>query len=260
LPADETRPRGAPSSDGSGTGRESSATHTMTAPDAPPSSPQAAEGAKEGDEKQPSEADRLREQLLRLTADFANYRKRMHRHGSQIAEESKEALLSRLLPVLDHFELGLNSAHINRMDGQIVAGFQFVYDQLSAVLTEEGLSRIEARERSAFDPHTHECVSHVTSEEHPENMIVAETRRGYRLGRKVLRAAQVVVSSGPRAPAGGDGSGAKTKPESADNSPDKGPTGEAANTGPPQGGTDQPHGADRNCGSTQGQTKEEQEV
>ena len=143
-------------------------------------------------------------------------------------------MLRHLLPVLDHFELGINSARTSLVDGKIIAGFQLVYDQLSTTLSEEGLSRVEARGEAPFDPQTQECVSYIPSEEHPANTIVAETRRGYRLGGRILRAAQVVVSSGPPAPSGETGARAKTHPESAVEVADKPTAGEPKDTGPPK--------------------------
>jgi|GEM_PF-1798496 len=146
---------------------------------------------------QPSEEQRLREQLLRLSADFANFKKRIEREGALVVAESRERMLTQLLPVLDHFELGLNSARLHNINGQVLKGFQMVYEQLLAILTQEGLRRVEVHAGQQFDSSVHECVSQVPSEEYPENTIIAEPRAGYCLGRKVLRPAQVVLSSGP---------------------------------------------------------------
>ncbi|MGQ9663076.1 MAG: nucleotide exchange factor GrpE [Kiritimatiellia bacterium] len=139
----------------------------------------------------------MKEQLLRLAADFDNYKKRVQSQGNQFVREWKANFILRMLPVLDHFELGLNAASANETDDQIVAGFRRIYDQLVAVLAKEGLVRIEVTPRMQFDPSVHECVSHVPSNEYPVNTVIAETRAGYRLDQKLLRSAQVVVSSGP---------------------------------------------------------------
>lgn len=145
-----------------------------------------------------SEEARLKEQLLRLAADFDNYKKRIQSQGNQFVREWKANFILRFLPVLDHFELGLNLASASQRDSQFLTGFRRVYDQLVAVLAKEGLVRIEVTPRMQFDPSVHECVSHVTSNEYPVNTIIAETRAGYRLDQKLLRSPQVVVSSGPQ--------------------------------------------------------------
>ena len=75
------------------------------------------------------------------------------------------------------------------------AGQRPAVDQLLAALSRFGLKPVDA-EGLEFDPHRHEAVTHVPSEEHPENVVIAQTRRGYLLGDRLLRAAQVVVSSG----------------------------------------------------------------
>ena len=77
----------------------------------------------------------------------------------------------------------------------MLEGFRIVADQLESVLKKFGLQPVPA-EDMPFDPHQHEAVAHVPDPDRDEGMIVAQTRRGFRLGDKLLRAAQVVVSSG----------------------------------------------------------------
>ncbi len=138
----------------------------------------------------------LKDQLLRLRADFDNYRKRVARDAREQEQRAAERIVNDLLPVLDHFELGLAAARDRRVDGTVIAGLELVLGQLQALLNRAGVTVVDTQGKD-FDPQHHECVAHMPSAEHPENRIVTETRRGYRMGERLLRAPQVVVSSGP---------------------------------------------------------------
>ena len=147
----------------------------------------------------------LQHRLLRLQADFDIFRKRVGRERGEIGARAVERLVEDLLPVIDHFEMGLTTARQHDTDQAVIDGLELVQSQLTAALKKVGLEPIGA-EGQPFNPHVHEAVTHLPSEEHPADMIVAETRRGYQLGSKLLRASQVVVSSGSVEPeAEGDG-------------------------------------------------------
>jgi len=137
----------------------------------------------------------LEMRLLRLQADFDNYKKRTLREKAEWSERANEDILKELLPVLDHFELGLKTAEQHKTDPSVLTGFTMVYDQFVQTLKKFKLEPIEA-EGTTFDPHLHEAITHMPSESHAPDEVMAMTRRGYKLGDKLLRAAQVVVSSG----------------------------------------------------------------
>lgn len=164
----------------------------VPAPEAPPAAPAPEPAA----EPQPSPEEVLKDRLLRLQADFDNYRKRMDREKKDWIAFASEKLVLELLPVLDHFELGLTDSAKNGVPAAFIEGFQLVYNQLRAALEKSGVQAIDA-EGAAFDPHLHEAITHLPSDDVPEGHVVVQTRRGYQLGDKLLRAAQVVVSSGP---------------------------------------------------------------
>ena len=147
-------------------------------------------------EPQPSPEAVLQDRLLRLQADFENYRKRMDREKKDWIAFANEKLVLELLQVLDHFELGLADSAKNGAPAAFVEGFQLICNQLRAALEKAGVQAIDA-EGAAFDPHVHEAITHLPSDDVPADHVVAQTRRGYKLGDKLLRAAQVVVSSGP---------------------------------------------------------------
>ena len=146
----------------------------------------------------------LKDQLLRLRADFDNFRRRTQRERGELAQRVIEDLVLELIPTLDHFELGLQSAVQHQADAAVVDGFKVVYEQLLAAMKKVGLTPFDAVGQP-FDPHRHEAVSHLPSTEHAADQVMVQTRRGYLLGDRLLRAAQVVVSSGPPAPAVDEG-------------------------------------------------------
>ena len=138
------------------------------------------------------------ERFLRLQADFDNFRKRTARERSEIAVRATEDLVREVLPVLDHLELALEAAKAHKCDTGVLDGFRHVADQMVSVMRKVGIAEVEAAGQK-FDPQRHEAVSHVSSNEVPEGGVIVQTRKGYMFGGRLLRPAQVVVSSGMRA-------------------------------------------------------------
>lgn len=138
----------------------------------------------------------LNDRMLRLQADFDNYRKRTLRQRESERLRANEDLMLELLPILDHLEMGLKTADEHRIPASVRQGFQMVYDQALGSLRKFGLEQIDASDQP-FDPHLHESVTLAPSESAPRDHVLAQLRYGYRLGSQLLRPAQVVVSSGP---------------------------------------------------------------
>jgi len=131
--------------------------------------------------------------LLRLKAEFENYRKRVLREQTALAASASRDLVRRLLPVLDNFELAVSSAEQSKDFDKMVKGVEMVYGELREVLRSEGLEPIEAAGRP-FDPERHEAVVAVDAEGVDEGTVVGVVRNGYELGGKVLRPAMVKVA------------------------------------------------------------------
>ena len=142
------------------------------------------------------EEESLRDQFIRLQADFANFRNRTQRERLELYQRANEDLFLELLPVLDHYEMGLQTAEQHQADKAVVDGFRMVYDQFQNILNKFNLKPIDAV-GEVFDPHKHEALTHMPSDEFPSETCSNQVRRGYMFGDKLLRAAQVVVSSGP---------------------------------------------------------------
>lgn len=137
----------------------------------------------------------MQEQLLRLRADFENFRKRTRREKEEWTVRSLEHICGDLLAVLDSFELGLKNAADHGVAEDILKGFALVQGQLLSILGKYNLTALDA-EQAKFDPNVHEAIAHVPSAEVPAEHVVAMTRRGYKLGDRLLRPCQVVVSQG----------------------------------------------------------------
>ncbi len=146
----------------------------------------------------------VKDRLLRLQADFDNFRKRTLREKGDIYRNANEDIMLELLPVLDHLDLALNAVVEHGADNAFLEGFKLVSEQLVSVLGRFGLTAIDAG-GGVFDPALHEAISHLPSGDVPADGIVTQVRRGYKLGERVLRAAQVVVSSGPAQTSGEEG-------------------------------------------------------
>jgi len=144
-------------------------------------------------DKARAEAESYLDDLRRLQADFDNYRKRTLREQTARAASASQALVARLLPVLDNFELAVSSAERSRDFDRMLKGVERVFGELREVLEAEGLVRIEA-EGKPFDPERHEAVIAVEEEDTEPGMVVDIVRAGYELRGKVLRPAMVKVA------------------------------------------------------------------
>ena len=145
-----------------------------------------------------NDVDRFKDLALRTQADFENFRKRAAREKEEAAKYANAALLERLLPILDSFELGLNAARGGAKDSPILAGMQMVAKQLEDFLFSVGVEPVQA-EGLPFDPNLHEAVAQEVSAEVPEGVIVRQLRKGFKLRDRLLRPATVMVSKGPGA-------------------------------------------------------------
>ena len=144
-------------------------------------------------EKARAEAESYLDDLRRLQADFDNYRKRTLREQTARAASASQALVARLLPVLDNFELAVSAAEHSRDFDRMLKGVEMVFGELREVMEGEGLVKIEA-EGKPFDPERHEAVIAVEQEDTEPGMVVDIVRTGYELRGKVLRPAMVKVA------------------------------------------------------------------
>jgi molecular chaperone GrpE len=140
-----------------------------------------------------SEAASYLDDLRRLQAEFDNYRKRMLREQTMRVAAASQALVTRLLPVLDNFELAISHAEQSRDFDRMLKGVEMVFGELREVLRSEGLSDIQAQGKP-FDPACHEAVVAVEEEGAEPGTVVDVVRTGYEFQGKVLRPAMVKVA------------------------------------------------------------------
>ena len=131
----------------------------------------------------------LNDRLLRLAADFENFRKRTERERESVVALAKERFVVDLLEVVDNFDRAMKSD-----DAHLREGLMQIRQLFSTQLERHGISPIDALNRS-FNPAEHDAIAHVTSDK-PEGLVIDEVARGYRMYEKVIRPAKVAVSKG----------------------------------------------------------------
>ena len=150
---------------------------------------------RELDEVQRSEAE-LRGNWHRSAADFANYKRRTEEERATVAQFASSLLIGKLLQVLDDFDRALDNVPADAHEAW-VEGVRLTERKLRSVLESEGVTPIEAIGQP-FDPNVHEAVVHEETADAPDNEVIDELQRGYRLHDRVLRPALVKVANNPR--------------------------------------------------------------
>ena len=142
-----------------------------------------------------AQLEEANERHLRLAADFENFKKRARQERIELLQYASATLAEGILPVLDDFERVLAHAPED-VDENWLKGIEMTVAKLSETLSSVGVETIEAH-GVPFDPKLHEAIGTDESEEHPEDTVLDEVRRGYRMHDRVLRPAMVRVSRAP---------------------------------------------------------------
>jgi len=145
-----------------------------------------------------AKADENWDRMIRTTADFENFRKRAAREKQEGIKYANEGLLTKLVTVLDNFDMALAAAQNSRGEGvqSLQAGIGMIQQQFKTVLTDGGLEEIDASGKP-FDPNFHEAVSQQETAEVPEGTVVMQLRKGYKLRDRLIRPATVIVAKQP---------------------------------------------------------------
>ncbi len=152
------------------------------------------------EEPEKSEADKLKlalenlnNQYLRLAADFDNYRKRQAQEREALLKYGAEECMKKVLEVVDNFDRAVSMADkIDDID-KMKESFFILNKQLNDSLSKLGLEQIKSVGEK-FDPNLHEAIMQTPTDEYPEETIINELQKGYKLGDKVLRPARVSVA------------------------------------------------------------------
>ena len=130
----------------------------------------------------------------RCQADFTNFRRQVEEDRKKLIKMANADLMMEIIPVLDNFQLAAKHVPAELEGNNWAQGVKQIEKQLEDILASEGLTRIETIGQE-FNPHLHEAIEHVKSDQ-PENAIIEELTSGYEFDGRVLRPAKVKVSSG----------------------------------------------------------------
>lgn len=139
------------------------------------------------------EIEKINNQYIRLAADFDNYRKRQAQERESLLKYGAEETLKKMIEALDNIDRA--KASVENVDdvNTVKESYNLVFKQIYDVLSKMGLEVIDT-ESKEFDPNFHEAVMQTPTSEYPENTIIAEMQKGYKLGDKVLRPSLVNVA------------------------------------------------------------------
>ena len=145
------------------------------------------------------ESRQLLDQLIRLKAEFENYRKRVDREKPELVRHGKTGLIERLLPLYDtlieaHQQVARAADGEQASAGELTRGLELIFKEFAKLFETEGVSVIECVGKP-YDFDRHEALGQEETDEHPEGTVVAELQRGYTLGGKTLRHAKVRVAA-----------------------------------------------------------------
>ena len=147
------------------------------------------------EQEQQPEPEPQDDRLLRLAADFENYKKRAARERQEYVALANERLIGELIPILDDLERALAAAE-EHQEAQLEEGVRLVHSTLASLLTRHGVKPIETEGK--FDPYVHEALLSQPSEAE-EGSVIDVVQKGYKLGERVVRPARVVVAAPPAA-------------------------------------------------------------
>ncbi len=145
-----------------------------------------------------AKADENWDRFLRQAADLENYKKRTARERHEAVTFANEALLKKLIPTLDAFEMALAAAKPGPANQSLCDGILMVSNQLKSTLAEAGLEVVDATGKM-FDSAIHEAVSQQETAEVPEGRVVQQIRKGYKFHNRLIRPASVIVARKPAA-------------------------------------------------------------
>ena len=142
------------------------------------------------------ERDDVKDQLLRKSAEFENYRKRTEREKEQLALYVSERVFSKLVELLDDLHAALEAGKKSDDYNAMLSGVEMIYTKAVKVYEEHGVRPLNVGENAPFNVDEHEALMHIPHPEIAEGFIVQQVQRGYKLHEKVIRHAKVITSAG----------------------------------------------------------------
>jgi molecular chaperone GrpE len=139
------------------------------------------------------EKEELFGKLQRISADYANFQKRVPKQITDTTIYEKEKIIKTLLPALDNFEHALQNAHSAESLDVLVKGIQIVYDQMLDILKLHDVEQIKALGEK-FDPALHQAMMQKSEPDSEDNIVLEEFQKGYKLNGRVIRPSKVIVN------------------------------------------------------------------
>ena len=135
-----------------------------------------------------------KDKYLRLLAEMENTRKRLQKERQELIQYALQNVIIDFLNPIDHMENALNyTEHMPEQVKHWAVGFRMILDQFKDVLTDQGVSAFKSQ-GTEFNPHSHEAVEMVETDEYPSGVVVEESIKGYKMGDKIIRPARVKVA------------------------------------------------------------------
>ncbi|MFW6119479.1 MAG: nucleotide exchange factor GrpE [Petrotogales bacterium] len=153
------------------------------------------EKEKELEEKN-NEIKQLESEIIRLKAEFHNYRKALEREYNERLKREKENVIFKLISLFEDFERALN--HSGKASENLLIGIRMIYKQFRTILTEEGVEEILPSIGELFDPFRDEVSETRVSENREEMEIIEVQEKGYKFGKKILKSPKVIVAVNPK--------------------------------------------------------------
>ena len=144
-------------------------------------------------DKKDQQIEELNDRLVRLMAEFDNYRKRTDREKSQMFDSGASDVLVKILPVMDDMQRGFEGLSEEEKETSFAKGMSLIYKKLQSILTDMGVKEIETVGKE-FDPNLHNAVMQKPSEEYESGVVIQELQKGYTYKDCVLRHSMVVVA------------------------------------------------------------------
>jgi len=134
------------------------------------------------------------DRILRLSAEFDNYKKRMAREMDEFRKFANESLIKQLLNVVDNLERAIESSKSGETaNGSIIEGVEMIYKEILSIFEKYHVFPVDCMEKS-FDPLFHQAVSQEGSDKHPDNTVIRELMKGYTMHERLIRPSMVTVS------------------------------------------------------------------
>ena len=147
-------------------------------------------------EDKAAKSDEYFDRLLRLQADFDNYKKRLEKERIEFIKFANEEIIAEILQILEDFERAVEAGKTKHDFDVLYKGIEMIHKDFKGFLKEKGLKEIEAKGK-LFNPSEHEAMMQEETNDHPEDHIIEEFQKGYTLNGRVIRPSKVKVAKKP---------------------------------------------------------------